>query len=78
MGEKRNTLFDEKPFTSKLLKDRKAQISYKGEPVAVLEGKDYNRLLRVIALDNVFELQLFLAKATGYVDGPRPGDGAGR
>jgi hypothetical protein len=63
--EKRNILFDEKPFTCKLIKDKKAQISYKGKIITVVTGKEYNKLLRVIALDNIYELQLFLAKITG-------------
>jgi hypothetical protein len=63
--DKRNILFDEEPFSYKLLKDKKAQISYKGKVVSVIVGKDYNKLLRVIALDNRYELQLFLAKVTG-------------
>ena len=60
-----NSLFTEKPFTHKMLKDKKAEIRYKGKPVAVLSGKDFNKLERVIAMDNVFELQLFLSKVTG-------------
>jgi len=63
--DKRNILFDEKPFSYKLIKDKKAQISYRGKNVSVVTGKDYNKLLRVIALDNIYELQLFLAKITG-------------
>jgi hypothetical protein len=65
MEDKRNILFDEKPFSHKLLKDKKAQIAYKGKIVGVISGKEYNKLLRVIALDNIYELQLFLAKITG-------------
>lgn len=65
MQDKRNILFDEKPFSYKLIKDKKAQISYRGKNVSVVTGKDYNKLLRVIALDNIYELQLFLAKITG-------------
>ncbi len=65
MEDRRNILFDEKPFSYKLLKDRSAQIAYKGKNVSVIAGKDYNKLLRVIALDNIYELQLFLAKVTG-------------
>lgn len=60
-----NPLFVEKPFTYKLLKDKKAEIRYRGKPVSVLSGKTFNKLERVIAMDNVFELQLFLSKITG-------------
>ncbi|GAB1456343.1 MAG: hypothetical protein RBT62_07745 [Spirochaetia bacterium] len=65
MEDKRNILFDTKPFSFKLLKDKKAQIFYSGKPVSMITGKDYNKLVRVIELDNVYELQLFLAKITG-------------
>jgi hypothetical protein len=65
MENQRNILFDEKPFTYKLLKDKKAQILYKGKVVSTIVGKDYNKLKRVIEMDNIYELQLFLAKITG-------------
>ncbi len=65
--DQRNILFDEKPFSYKLVaKEKKAIIKYKGKDVSVITGKDYNKLERVIALDNAFELQLFLAKVTGH------------
>ena len=65
MEDQRDILFREKPFSYKLIKDNKAQISYKGKNISVLVGKDYNKLLRVISLDNIYELQLYLAKVTG-------------
>ena len=65
MEDQRNILFNEKPFSYKLMKDNKAQISYKGKAVSIITGKEYNKLVRVIKLDNVYELQLFLAKITG-------------
>lgn len=65
MEDQRDLLLREKPFSYKLVKDQKAQVFYKGALVATLAGKDYNKLVRVIQLDNFFELQLFLAKATG-------------
>jgi len=65
MEDRRNILFDEKPFAYKLLKDKKAQISYKQKVVTIITGKEYNKLVRVIAMDNPYELQLFLAKITG-------------
>lgn len=65
MEDRRNILFDEMPFTYKLLKDRKALVYYQGKEVLTVTGKDYNKLLRVIDLDNKYELQLFLAKKTG-------------
>jgi hypothetical protein len=65
LEDKRNILFDEKPFSYKLIKDNKAQILYKNKIVSTILGKEYNKLLRVIALDNIYELQLFLAKITG-------------
>jgi len=65
MEDQRNILFNEKPFTYKLLKDNKAQISFRGKMVSTIVGKEYNKLVRVIQLDNIYELQLFLAKITG-------------
>jgi hypothetical protein len=65
MEDRRNVLFDEMPFSHKLLKDKKAIIYYKGKEVLTITSKDYNKLLRVIDLDNKYELQLFLAKITG-------------
>ncbi len=66
MEDKRNILFDEKPFGYKLVKDKSAILTCKGKPVATITGKDYNKLLRVIDMDNAYELQLFLAKVTGH------------
>lgn len=65
MEDKRNILFDEQPFSYKILKDKKAMIYYRGKEVFTAVGKDFNKLQRVIALDNKYELQLFLAKITG-------------
>ena len=65
MEDQRNILFNEKPFAYKLLKDNKAQISFRGKMVSTIVGKEYNKLVRVIQLDSVYELQLFLAKITG-------------
>lgn len=65
MEDARDILFRDKPFTCKLLKDGKAQVFHKGKPIAILVGKDCNKLVRVLQLDNVYELQLFLAKVTG-------------
>lgn len=65
MQDQRNILLNDKPFSYKLMKDNKAQISYKEKAVSIITGKEYNKLVRVIQLDNVYELQLFLAKITG-------------
>jgi hypothetical protein len=65
MEDKRNILFDENPFSYKILKDNKAQILFKGKIVSTLIKKDFNKLIRVIQLDNKYEIQLFLAKITG-------------
>jgi hypothetical protein len=65
LTDARNILFDEKPFSYKILKDKRALVKYRGKEVATLVGKDFNKLERVIALDNLYELQLFLAKVTG-------------
>lgn len=60
-----NPLFTEKPFTWKRQKDNTAEIRLRGKPVAILSGKDFNKFERVVAMDNAFELQLFLSKVTG-------------
>lgn len=65
MEDQRDILFSEKPFSYKLLKENKAQILYKGKMVSTIVRKEYNKLKRVIEMDNVYELQLFLAKITG-------------
>lgn len=67
MEDRRNILFEEKPFSCKLVaKEKKAIVKFRGKDAAIIVGKDYNKLERVIALDNEYELQLFLAKATGH------------
>lgn len=67
MEDQRKILFDEKPFSYKLVaKDKKAIVKYRGKDVATIAGKEYHKLERVIALDNAYELQLFLAKVTGH------------
>lgn len=65
MEDQRDILFKEKPFTYKLLKENKAQISFRHKVVSTIVGKEYNKLKRVIEMDNAYELQLFLAKVTG-------------
>jgi len=47
------------------LKDKTAEIKCRGKMVKIIAGKDFNKLERVIELDNQFELQLFLSKLTG-------------
>jgi hypothetical protein len=66
MEEKKNVLFTEMPFSYKLGKDKKAAVFYKGKEIFTASGKDYNKLQRVIDMDNKYELQLFLQKITGY------------
>jgi len=60
-----NPLFVEKPFSYKKMKDKTAEIRLRGNVIAVLSGKDFNKFERVVAMDNVFEMQLFLSKVTG-------------
>jgi len=48
-----------------VLKDKTAEIKCRGKVVKIVTGKDFNKLERVIAMDNQFELQLFLSKLTG-------------
>jgi len=59
-----NTLFPEKPFSYVLLNNA-AEIRFQGKPIQVITGRLYERLLKVIKMDNVSELQLFLMKAGG-------------
>ncbi len=65
MEDQRNILFEKKPFSYKLIKENKAFVYYIGKEILTIHGKEYNKLLRVIALDNIYEMQLFLAKITG-------------
>ncbi len=60
-----NPLFTEKPFTYKKLKDKTMEIRLRGQSIAVLSGKELNKFERVLAMDNVYEMQLFLSKVTG-------------
>lgn len=60
-----NPLFTEKPFTYKKLKDKTVEIRLRDKPVAVLSGKNLNKFERVLAMDNVYEMQLYLSKITG-------------
>lgn len=60
-----NPLFVEKPFSYKKMKDKTAEIRLRGNVIAVLSGKDFNKFERVVAMDNAFEMQLFLSKVTG-------------
>ena len=62
MENEKNPLFEEKPYSYKLQKGNTAQILYRKNKVHEITGKEYNKLLRVIALDNIYELQLFLDK----------------
>jgi len=62
MGEPMNPLFKEMPYSYKLQKGNIAQISYKAKIIGTASGKEYNKLLRVIVLDNIYELQMFLEK----------------
>jgi len=65
MEDKRDILKDTQPFDYKLIKDDKAQILFKGKTIKILQGKDFNKLHRILDLDDSYQLQLFLAKVTG-------------
>jgi hypothetical protein len=65
MEDKRNILKDQHPFEYKLIKDEKAQILFKGRVIKILHGKEFNKLQKVINLEDSYQLQLFLAKVTG-------------
>lgn len=38
-----HTLFTEKPFSYKLLKDKTAEIRFRGTPVKTISGKEFNK-----------------------------------
>jgi hypothetical protein len=65
MEDKRNILKEQQPFDFRLIKDNKAQITFHGKSIKTLQGKDYNKLLRINKENDPYQLQLFLAKITG-------------
>jgi hypothetical protein len=65
MEDGRDLLRNEKPFSYELTKDGKARVFHKGRLAATLVGKTYAKLLKVVELDDDYEVQLYLAKVTG-------------
>lgn len=66
MEDGRDILRDAAPFSYRILKGEKAQVSYYGKPIAVLTGKKYAKLLAAIRSGDQYAIQLALAKATGH------------
>jgi hypothetical protein len=65
LEDRRNILLEEQPFSYKIIKGDKALISFYGKTIKTIVGKEYNKLIKVIQSANNYEIQLFLAKATG-------------
>lgn len=65
MEDKRNILKDQTPFDYRIIKDDKAQITFNGKTIKILQGKEFLKLQRFIDLEDTYQLQLFLAKITG-------------
>lgn len=65
MPNQNHILHTEQPFAYKELKDGKVQITYQNKPVKTIQGKEYTRFQKVLALNDPYELQLFMAKTTG-------------
>ncbi len=65
MEDKRNILRDDKPFSFRLIGSEKAQVLYKGKPVFVAAGKDFERLRAAAEGGDEYRLQMAMAKMTG-------------
>ncbi|MBN2655724.1 MAG: hypothetical protein JXR86_01585 [Spirochaetales bacterium] len=65
MEDQRNILRDEKPFGYKELKDSKLQITFRGKPIMIIQGKEYRKFRTVLEREDEYGIQLFLAKITG-------------
>ena len=64
--DKRNRL-DEEPFAYKISKNQMVLISYKGKEIKSVKGKEAEKLIgRLQQAETSKDLQLVLAKATGY------------
>jgi c-di-AMP phosphodiesterase-like protein len=66
MEEKRNILKDQKSFTFKKIKENKALIFWKNTMIKTIYGNHYEKLEKLEKKDNTYEIQLYLAKITGY------------
>lgn len=66
MADNRRILRDEMPFDFNKIKDGKYQIFFKGRLIQVLHGRDAVKFSRIADRGDEYEIQLFLAKATGH------------
>ena len=65
MEDKRDILKGE-PFSWQILKNEKAFVFWKNRNIKTISGKEYLKLERLIAENDSYSIQLFLAKATGH------------
>ncbi len=65
MEDKRNILKDQQPFSWKILKNGRAIIYWKNKNIKTISGKQFEKIECLIENDDVFEIQLYLAKITG-------------
>lgn len=65
MEDKRNILKNNQPFSYKILKDHKAQIFYNNKRIKTISGKYFTKLQKIAQQNELFKLQLYLAKITG-------------
>ncbi|NBC25232.1 MAG: hypothetical protein GVY08_00080 [Bacteroidetes bacterium] len=65
MEDTRNILEEQQPFDYKEIKDSKLQVFFHGKMIAILRGKDYGKFQRLKNSRDTYQIQLFLAKATG-------------
>jgi hypothetical protein len=66
MEDKRDILKNEKPFSWQLLKNDKAFIFCRNKSIKTISGKQLQKLLLLIELEDGYNIQLFLAKVTGH------------
>lgn len=65
MEDKREILRVEQPFGHREIKNGKIQITFHSKMIKTIQGKEYNKFIRILELDDPYELQLFMAKITG-------------
>lgn len=66
MEDRRRVLRDEKPFSHRELKDEKYQVFFRGKMIKMLHGREAVKFSRLIKRADEYQIQLFLAKATGH------------
>lgn len=65
MEDKRDILRSQAPFSYKLVRDDTALIFYGNKLIHTAVGKNYQKLIRAIASQDTYTLQLCMAKMTG-------------